>query len=65
MTIHFLTLKTGNIPVSLLGNYGTSSATVYNPASCTMDPTSLSKGYSGYGMELTTHLPLTLRFKRE
>jgi len=37
MTLHFLTHRTANTPVSLLGNYGTSSATLYNPASCTMD----------------------------
>jgi hypothetical protein len=66
MKLHFLTLKTGNKPVSpLLGNYGTSSVTMYNPAPCTMDTISLSKGYSGYGMGLTTHLPLASRLKKE
>jgi hypothetical protein len=64
MTLHFLTLKMGNTPVSLLGNYGTSSATMYNRASCTMDTMSLSKGCSGYGMGLTTHLHLALRLKK-
>jgi len=65
MTLHFLTLKTGNTPVSLLGNCGTASATMYSPASCTMDTMSLSKGCSGYGMGLTTHLQLALRLKKE